>query len=341
MIEIERRKGGDRRQLSGAQRAAALLIVLGKEAAPKVLQHLDKDEVRDIARAAATLGIVDRASLERMLDEFSEAYAIGPEIVGTLSEAQDLVAGSLEPDEVAEMVGGDGAPAQIDIWDEVRRFGGERLAECLSQESLWLCAAVLNKLDAEQATEVLDHFDETRRPRILAAMLTSAPIAALATQFLEEALFEEVTQHNGTRVDGNAPKRVADIINRLDVKASDEFFSYLAALAPERANNVRALVFKFDEITYLSQKDRLVLFDGMPTERIVLALQGASPELVEATLSSLGARARRMAESELVGDNAAPQRDIIAARRMIVETALRLSGSGTITLPSGATDGAA
>ena len=341
MIEIERRKGGDRRQLSGAQRAAALLIVLGKESAPKLLQHLDKDEVRNIARAAATLGIVDRASLERMLDEFSEAYAIGPEVIGTLTEAQDLVAGSLPPDEVAEMISGDGAPVLIDVWEEVRRMDGERLAESLSLESPWLCAAVLNKLGAEQATEILDHFDETRRPRVLTCMLTSAPIAPLAMQFLEEALLGEVAQRGGTRADGNAPKRVADIVNRLDARASDDFFSYLSVVAPESANNVRALVFKFDEITGLSQKDRLLLFDGMPTERIVLALQGASPELIEATLGSLGARARRMAESELASESAAPQRDIIAARRLIVDTALRLSGAGAITLPSGAIDRAA
>lgn len=33
----ERRRGGDRRKLTGAQRAAALLIVLGKETTPKLL----------------------------------------------------------------------------------------------------------------------------------------------------------------------------------------------------------------------------------------------------------------------------------------------------------------
>lgn len=332
MMAFERRKGGDRRRLSGAQRAAALLIVLGKEAAPKLLQYLDKEDVREIARAASTLGIVDRAALETMIDEFAEALSIGPEIVGTLAEAQKLVAGTLQPQEIEDLATGPQRIEEIDVWGEVGRLDFQRLAELLSKESPWICGVVLNRIGAEKAAGVLEYLDDSHRPKCLASMLAATQASPLAIGWLEEGLAAHATGSSNAKRSSDAPRQVANIVNRLDARASDEALAYLSAVAPEDAEAVRALVFKFDEVVRLSQKDRVVLFDGLPTERVVLALKGASQEMVEATLGSLGARARRMAESELAGDSAAPQREIVAARRMIVEAALRLSEAGTINL---------
>ena len=338
MTAFERRTGGDRRRLSGAQRAAALLIVLGKDAAPKLLQYLDKDEVREIARAASTLGIVNRTALETMIDEFSDAFAHGPDVVGTLAEAQKLVAGTLQPQELEEAVDDLAKVEVVDVWGEVGRLEGAQLAGALSEEAPWLCGVILNMIDAEQAARVLEHFDDLRRPKCLAAMLATTSPAPIAVRWLQDGLAAHAIGRSVAKPGTDNPKRVAEIVNRFDARASDETLAYLSSVAPEEARAVRALVFKFEEVVQLSQKDRVAVFDGLPTERVVLALKAASPELIEATLSSLGARARRMVESELSGSSTAPQREVLAAQRMIVEAALRLSQAGLISLRPEASD---
>ena len=55
-------------------------------------------------------------------------------------------------------------------------------------------------------------------------------------------------------------------------------------------------------------------------------------EIKEIILSSLGARARRMIESELNDAVAEITKEVIAARRAIAETALRLASSGEISI---------
>ncbi len=78
----------DRRRLSGAQKAAVLLIVLGKEGAPRVLQHLSKEAVLRYRARGRDARIVDRTALDGMVDEFSERFRRRTGIVGTLSRKQ-------------------------------------------------------------------------------------------------------------------------------------------------------------------------------------------------------------------------------------------------------------
>jgi len=336
MREFERRSGGDRRRLSGAQRAAALLIVLGKEAAPKLLQHLNKDEVREIAKAAATLGVVDRGSLDRMIDEFSDEFVEGPEIVGTLSEAQQLAAGTLAPQEIAAFVETDKGPARSDVWQELGGLNDQRIVELVAGEPAWIAAPIVNRLGPERAAGLLEKLDNSARAMTIAHMLTSTAVAPVALSWLEEGVRMALSENLVNEHAGDAPKRVAEIVNRMEGAFVDEVLSHLSEVAPESAAIVRSQVFKFDELTILSHEDRLKLFDGLPTERVVLALKGATPDLIEAALGSLGARARRLVETELAGDGAAPRREVQAARRMIVETVLRLSAAGAIALPTSA-----
>ena len=73
----------------------------------------------------------------------------------------------------------------------------------------------------------------------------------------------------------------------------------MKAARPGEAAALRKLLFSFEDIVKLDQKYRLILFDKVQTEQVMLALRGAEAEIKEIILSSLGARARRMIESEL------------------------------------------
>jgi flagellar motor switch protein FliG len=79
----------------------------------------------------------------------------------------------------------------------------------------------------------------------------------------------------------------------------------------------------------------VLLFDGLSTELITLALRGAPPALTESVLSAIGARSRRMIESELgQGSEGIQLADIMTARKNIAVATIRLSREGAFELPS-------
>src|SRR5215208_4575439 len=58
--------------LSGARKAAILLVTLGEEPSSEVCKHLREDEVEAIAKEIAALGTVAADTGERVLDEFQQ-----------------------------------------------------------------------------------------------------------------------------------------------------------------------------------------------------------------------------------------------------------------------------
>ena len=88
-------------------------------------------------------------------------------------------------------------------------------------------------------------------------------------------------------------------------------------------------MFSFTDIDRLSMKARSVLFDRVPSERIVVALKGTDAAFRTAVLSALGARARRLVENEL-NNNVGSPKEVAAARKEISATVLDLIGRGEI-----------
>jgi flagellar motor switch protein FliG len=72
--------------------------------------------------------------------------------------------------------------------------------------------------------------------------------------------------------------------------------------------------------------------EKVPTEQVVLALNGADYDLQQAVLATLTARVRRMVEAELDNAGEVRARDVEEARRAIVATVLSLMARGEITL---------
>ena len=83
----------------------------------------------------------------------------------------------------------------------------------------------------------------------------------------------------------------------------------------------------------LSQEARLAVFDKLQHDQVVTALRGMDAALKEVALSSLGARARRMVETELLNDKGVRTKEGDAARSAIVAQVLDMVQRGDIALP--------
>jgi flagellar motor switch protein FliG len=129
--------------------------------------------------------------------------------------------------------------------------------------------------------------------------------------------------------------RLASVLNEMDKAQLDEVIQDLEAAGTPDLAGVKARVFSFDDMHLLTQKARVLVFDGLSSDVVTLALRGAPEELTEAVLSSIGARTRRMIESELsMGSEGIPLADIMQARKTIASATVRLSREGAFELPA-------
>ena len=78
--------------LAGPQKAAALLLAMGKPAATQLLKHFTHQELREVTAAAARLGTVQNAELDAIVDDFTAAFSAGVPLLGDEGQTRALLA---------------------------------------------------------------------------------------------------------------------------------------------------------------------------------------------------------------------------------------------------------
>jgi len=322
------------RSLRGPEKVAALLLAMGKPAAGRLLKHFDVDELKLITRSVADLGSVPIPTLEGLVEEFAGQFVSGVDLQGSTAEVEQLLSGILTPEQVADIMADVTGNSNHAIWDRLSSISETVFASYLSKEHPQTAAFVLSKVVPTCAAKVMGQLPRDLRNELMRRMVSIAPVQESATRIIQSQLAEDLLL-NLSRQNGNDHNaRMADIINKMERDQMEDVLQSLAAVRPKAAEVLRGLLFTFDDIIKLQPKARMVLFDKIPTELVVLALKGTDTAFRDAILSSLAARARRIVDNELASGGPALQRDVLKARRMIADTALELAENGEIELNS-------
>lgn len=326
--------------LTKAQKAAAVLVAMGKPSAGRLLRFFKQEELKVLIEGARALRTIPQSELEKIVSEFEEEFTEGAGLLDSGDQMDTLLNESLSTEEInalmgwgkpALMSGDDNAP----FWPKLEGLDPARLGTLIANEHPQTIALIFSNLAHEAAANVLLTFDKPKRTDIVKRMLTMRAVQPAARQLVENRLRKMFYDESG-RPDASAgQERVAGILNAFDKDMVEEMLSDLEASGAEGMDKVKARLFAFEDVALLSQKARVTLFDGLPTDMVTLALRGASPEVAEAALSAIGVRARRMVEAELAIESAAATSDdVMGARKQIASTAIGLASTGLIELPS-------
>jgi flagellar motor switch protein FliG len=105
------------RTLTGPEKAAALLLMMGKPPAARLLKQFDQPDLQAVARAAAGLGAIPAATLDRLVDEFATDFSAGADLFSDAGQVKSLLAESMPPEQIADILGVEsGETREVDIW---------------------------------------------------------------------------------------------------------------------------------------------------------------------------------------------------------------------------------
>lgn len=319
--------------LKGPGKAAALLVAMGKPLANRLLKHFDNEELREIMRSVTELGTVPMSVIEETIEDFAGQFANGG-ITSSAAEAQQLLSGVLSQDEILDIMSDVTGNSNNNIWERLSTVSESIFSGYLIKEHPQTATLILSKVTPVCAAKVMAQLPRELRNELMRRMVAIAVVMEPATRILESVLQEDllVNVARNNRTAHNA--RMADIINKLEREQMEDVLSTLGETRPKVAETLRSLLFTFDDIVKLPVKSRMVLFDLIPTERIVLALKGTDTAFRDVVLSTLSARARRIVESELSNGGPVPHREVSKARRAIADVALEMSQRGELELKS-------
>jgi flagellar motor switch protein FliG len=325
------------RILNGAEKAATLLLAMGKPLAARMLKHFDHIELRLITRAAAHLGAVSSAALDALIDEFTDNFSTGADLLGNAGEAEQLLNGALPPEQVADILSDVFGSSNSSLWERLANLPEAVLAAYLEKEHPQTAAFILTKVNAACGAKIVAQLPRELRNELLVRMIAPEPVADEALRIVEGGLQEDLLKAAARSAGIDSRARIADIVNRLEPTEVEDVIQSITEIQPKDAAILKKMLFTFEDLLKLSKRGRALLFDNVATDVVVTALRGTEPGFRDAVLSSMASRARRLVESELSNGASVPQRDIAKARRAIAELVLKMAQRGEIEI--GASDG--
>lgn len=320
--------------LTGAEKAAAFLLLAGKEVAVRLADYFSEDELREIFTAARAVGNLSVDEVESLVGEFRDQF-VRAGLIKSPGSVESLFEGIRPGTSLAEFVTGVKEEVAVEVgpstWQQISEGGVDPIYEFVLEEHPQASAFLLSQIDQSLVAQVLEKLPPELRNAIVLRLVDITRRPGPITEEMERLIVIRFTRKTDDGADTAAAERIANIINELGKEPADEIIAYLQQTDEEKANQIRKWLFRFELVEGLAQPDRAILFDGIPAEELARALVGAGAGLKESVLSVLSQRNRRSVESEL-SDGAFSEDSIVAAQRKIARLAVSLSREGRIKL---------
>ncbi len=325
-------------QITGAQRAAILLLTLGEQDAAEVLKHLSARDVQAVGSAMAALTGVTREQVEQVVDKLIQdmnsqtSFGVGTEdyirkvLVNALGESK---AGGLI-DRI--LLGRSGKGLESLKWMESRA-----IAEMINQEHPQIVAIVLAHLEPDQAAEVLGYLPPRVRSDAVMRIATLDGVQPHALNELDEIMERQFA--GGSKKLKSASvgglKAAAEILNAMESTKEAELISAIRTQDEALGGRIEELMFVFEDLADLDDRGMQVLLREVPSATLTTALKGAEPAIREKIFSNMSKRAADMLRDDLEASGPVRLSEVDAAQKEVLAAARKLADAGQLNLSSG------
>lgn len=321
--------------LTPPEKAAAVLLSMGKGVAGKLLKFFTQHELQVIIRAAQNLRTIPPHELIALTNEFEDLFTEGAGLMDNAKAMESILEEGLTPEEVDNLLGRRATFQGIEaasIWDELGETDPIFVADFLEKEHPQTGAYVLSMVPSSFGAKVLMELSEERRADVINRTVNLKQVSPKAAEIIENRVVELMRAMEAEK-NATGTVKVAELMNELEKEQVEQLLGALESLSKEAAEKVRPRIFLFEDLLTMPQRSRVTLFNDISADVITMALRGSPMDIREAVLSAIGARQRRMIESDLgSGTTGINPRDIAVARRSIAQEAIRLANNNQIEL---------
>lgn len=325
----------DRRSLTGAQKAAILMLALGEEQSARLIGLMQEDEIKEISAAAARLGTVPADLVEDLCGEFTETLGSSGTLIGSYDAVEKLLGKTLARERVGQIMEEIRGPVGRTVWDKLGNVDEAVLASYLKNEYPQTVAVVLSRIRAEHAARVLALLPEPLAIEVVLRMLRMENVQKDVLEGVEHTLHAEFMTNLARSTRRDPHEAMAEIFNKLDRQSETRILNALDERQHDSAERVKALMFTFDDMQRLTPRALQAVLRAAPRERIPLALKGASEAVRNLFFKNLSERAGAILREEIETLGPVRLRDVDDAQAAIVATAKELAEQGEIELGSG------
>lgn len=323
------------------QKVAIVMVALGEDTSGEVLKHLDDYEIEDVTQAIAGLKSIAPELIDTALEDFEQHLMAGEWISqGGIDFARSALERAVGPRKAQEILDRVSNKVSSGFY-MLKDVAPEQIAPFISHEHPQTVALILSQLETVQASGILAQLPERLQSDVAFRLATmESNVTPRAIKHVEESLAASLRDILGGNQDVGGPKAVADILNLTGSSVEKNVLEHMDAEDSEVSESVRNLMFVFEDINKISERDMQTLMKDIDNKDLVPALKTASDELKEKFLNSVSERNREMIKEEMEIAGPMRQSEVEEVQMKIVQQVRQLEEQGQITILRGDDDDA-
>jgi flagellar motor switch protein FliG len=320
--------------MTRVDKAAILLLTLGETDAAQVLRHMGPKEVQRVGVAMAQMRNVHREQVEEVMSEFVDVIGDQTGVgIGSDGYIRKMLTQALGEDKANGLIdrillGGNTSGLDSLKWMEPRA-----VADVIRYEHPQIQAIVVAYLDADQAGEVLSHFDHKVRLDIILRVSSLNTVQPAALKELNQILEKQFSGNaNTSRTTLGGIKRAADIMNFLDSSIEGQLMDSIREVDEDLSTQIEDLMFVFNNLSDVDDRGIQALLREVSSDVLVLALKGSDDAIKEKIFKNMSKRAAELLRDDLEAKGPVRVSDVEGAQKEILTIARRMAEAGEIVL---------
>ncbi len=330
----------DTSNLSNLEKAAVTLMSLGTELAAQIMTHLSETEVKRLSRAFLNLQQVERdiqadvaGEFHRMLQAAETVFVDGREFArGVIANAF----GSEQGESLLEYITGTKKEPITTLLSDMP----DNIAEnFVTTEHPQTIAFLLSKMKPEESAALLTKMNEEMQTDVLVRISQLDNVKSDVIDEVREVLRNQlrgVSMREEEEIGG--PKATADILNFVDRNNEERILTELEEINPELADEIRNLMFTFEDIQKLDDRAVQSVLKDVPREMLLMSLKTATPTTRDLLFRNMSQRASQMLQDDLETLGPVKLKEVEKAQQAVVDVIRRLEAEGKIQVSGGGED---
>ena len=326
--------------ISGLQKAAVLLIVLGPERSAGIFKHLKEDEIEELTLEIANTRSVTPQVKDAVINEFYQVCLAQQYIAeGGITYAKELLENALGNEKALEVIGKLTASLQVKPFEFVRKTDASQLLNFIQDEHPQTIALILSYLSPGQSALIISALPPDRQAdvaRRIAVMDRTSPDVIKEVERVLESKLASLVNQDYTIIGG--VDAVVEILNTVDRGTEKHIMETLEIEEPELADEIRKKMFVFEDILLLDDRAIQRVLRDVSNDDLAIALKSTNEQVQTAIFNNMSKRLAVMIREDMEFMGPVRMKDVEEAQQKIVNIIRKLEDAGEIIISRGGGD---
>ena len=322
--------------LSGLEKSAILLNILGNRVTAEIFKHLRDNDVKRIVTVMGQINKVPIPIVKQVLDDFYVEISEEEDIIFGHATGKDFILETLGEERAKTVLGQLAIVEGSRTLEALELVDPRTLANFLVNEHPQTTAVVLAHMTPDKKCEVLKKLPEPVQTEVVLRIANLDFISPTLLSQVDEILKQELATLGSIdtqQLGGVSP--IAEMLNIMDKNTEQSIMARVEERDPQLAEEIRRLMFVFEDIVFIDDRGMQTLLKEVPNDKLTVALKTAPDEIKEKIFKNISKRAADLLREDLQSMPPVRLSDVEAAQGEIVNVAKRLEVEGKIVISRG------